>query len=133
MKRLSYLIAAVFVFALISQLALMAATATHPSTSAPAKPAKGATVQVVSVALTDNMIMLKPAMVKAGKVRFDIKNTGKKAHGFEVTAKNMTKKISDIKPGKTHQLTVNLKTGKYTVMDPMNANVKGMKATLTVK
>jgi len=81
--------------------------------------------QRVSVKLSEYAILsssLKPAvfgkasLLKPGQTTFTIKNTGKFPHNFTIihTSPGGTKfKTSDIAPGKSVTLTVNLKPGSY--------------------
>ena len=155
LKRIAYIVALVFVLALVAQWAVFATTATQPTEKQTSKmttpkaghmpskaakiPAKkGATtataLQEVKVKLTDEGVTLDASTVKAGKVRFVARNSGKTAVPLEVKGSGFDQKTLDIQPGKQRQMTVELKRGRYDVYAAgRGLGKRGAKATLTVR
>jgi uncharacterized cupredoxin-like copper-binding protein len=101
------------------------------STQNPSTPASTA-VQKDAVTLDDFAIKPSTTELKAGKVRFSVKNTGKTAHEFVVidTSKPAAKlgkgarvpekgnvgETGNLKPGQTKTLVLNLRKGHYAVI-----------------
>lgn len=172
MKKLSYIVALLFVLAIAAQTVAMAVTPadnanagkmtvtekakqiraerakaraermkTRTETAKVGKgPAKVATapalepVQVVKVSVRDGALTLSQATVKPGKVRFEVRNSGKAVHGFMVKGKSFEQKTADIDMGKKRQMTVVLKPGRYDVYSPVGTDrTKGVKAILIVR
>ena len=139
---------------IIGPLAALAVTGCGSSStkaaSAPAKPTASAlAVQQVPVDLTDFKIAESKTRLHAGKVTFDVKNTGKVPHEFLVidTAKPAAKlghgprvpekgnigETGNLKPGASKTLVLNLPKGHYAVIcnDPGHY-MAGMHKDLTV-
>jgi uncharacterized cupredoxin-like copper-binding protein len=90
--------------------------------------------QTVNVTLKDYSIGLSTRKLKAGTVRFVVKNKGPHTHGFDISGPGVAKaKLKAwLKPGKSTTLTVSVKAGKYSAWCPVPGHVaKGMKGTLT--
>jgi uncharacterized cupredoxin-like copper-binding protein len=101
------------------------------STQNPSTPASAA-VQKDAVALDDFAIKPQTTRLKPGKVRFDVKNSGKTAHEFVVidTSKPAAKlgkgsrvpergnvgETGNLKPGQSKTLVLNLRKGHYAVI-----------------
>jgi uncharacterized cupredoxin-like copper-binding protein len=102
----------------------------NPAASSPAPKTTG----VEKDAVTLDEFAIKPAItkLKAGKIEFDVKNTGKVSHEFVVidTTKPAAKlgkgshvpehgnigETGDLKPGASKKLVLNLKKGHYAVI-----------------
>jgi uncharacterized cupredoxin-like copper-binding protein len=102
------------------------------------KAVKSATSKVsghhINVTMTEYHFDM-PTTAKAGKTTFMIKNSGKKAHAFEIKGQGIDQKLSpNVKAGETRTLEVDLKPGTYNITCPMPFHpMRGMKSTLTVK
>ncbi|MGQ0550340.1 MAG: cupredoxin domain-containing protein [Armatimonadota bacterium] len=91
-------------------------------------PARGAAVNVTE---EEWAIGFGGAAVKAGNVRFVIKNNGAVEHNFVI--KELNVRVEGLQPGMTKEARVDLKHGTYTVVcDIPGHEEAGMKATLTV-
>jgi len=106
-----------------------AVTTTQPTTSTPTTAPKP---QATTVAVTESefKIVLASTSFKAGKITFDVKNTGKLAHDLAIKGGQKTK-LSQ--PGGSAQLAVTLKPGKYHLYCTVPGHEQaGMKADITV-
>ena len=94
-----------------------------------AAPAPG----TVEVRLTEYAIEI-PASLPAGTTTFVIHNEGKKSHSFGIEGEGMHEMLpSPLRPGKSGNLQVTLKPGKYKIRCPIGSHeAKGMAAALTV-
>ena len=98
--------------------------------TAPASPSTTATVKVK---LWEFKLVPTPASVKAGKITFVVRNTGKIQHQFVVIKTNLPPnklpmkgaaasetgsvgKIGEIDPGQTKSVTLTLKPGSYVLI-----------------
>ena len=92
--------------------------------------------KTVDVSLTDFKIdPPSPRIAKAGQVEFRVKNDGGTPHNLEVEGPNgETKLPSDLNPGQTGTLTVDLsKPGKYEWYCPVDKHRDfGMEGQITV-
>jgi uncharacterized cupredoxin-like copper-binding protein len=88
----------------------------------------------VDVTLTEYKIEM-PTSLKPGKTAFVVKNTGKKKHNFEVKGNGTDEKFaSNIEPGETKVLHVQLERGTYDVTCPVDLHpMKGMTTKVTVR
>ena len=88
----------------------------------------------LNVTLTDYHIDM-PGSAEAGKTAFVVKNDGKRSHSFEVMGNGTDKKfLTDVAPGKTKVLHVDLSRGTYTMYCPVDGHRgKGMEQKLTVR
>jgi plastocyanin len=67
----------------------------------------------------------------AGRVRLEIKNTGKYPHSLAISGAGVSAKTKLIQPGKTGVLLVTLKQGVYSLWCPVPGHAaQGMKAEL---
>jgi plastocyanin len=83
----------------------------------------------VNVTAKDFSFKLCMTSVKAGSIKFMIKNDGKTAHDFTIAGH----KSKTIQPGKTTTLTVTLKKGSYPYKCTIDSHAKlGMKGVLRV-
>jgi uncharacterized cupredoxin-like copper-binding protein len=119
------------------------------STSPSAPTAKPAGIQKDSVTLDDFKIVPATTNLTAGKVKFQVKNTGKSSHEFvvidtnkpaaalghgtRVPEKGNVGETGDVKPGASKTLVLNLRKGHYAVIcnDPGHY-MAGMHKDLTV-
>ena len=112
----------------------VAQTASQPSTTQPttSTPTTAPKPQATKVAATESefKIALASTSFKAGKITFDVKNTGKLAHDLAIKGGQKTKLIQ---PGGSAQLAVTLKPGKYHLYCSVPGHEQaGMKADITV-
>jgi len=100
------------------------ATATAPDS------AKGS----VEVKLTEYKIEM-PDLIGAGATTFNVTNTGKETHGFEIEGSGIEKALKPrLKKGESGFLQVDLKPGTYKVYCPVLGHKRhGMSLDLTVK
>jgi uncharacterized cupredoxin-like copper-binding protein len=110
-----------------------------------------ATGTTVSVKLKEFKVLPSPMSVRAGKVTFVVKNTGKVMHemvvvrtnkapsslagsGKEASEKGSVGEVPDVKPGKGGTLTVTLKPGKYVLLCNLPGHYKaGQYTAFTVR
>jgi uncharacterized cupredoxin-like copper-binding protein len=72
--------------------------------------------------------------VKAGRVRFVVKNEGTVDHGFEVEGPGLEEEIDPFPPGRTRTLELDLAPGTYEVYCQVPGHEElGMKGELIVK
>ena len=104
-----------------------AATAsTEPTTTTPPKPQ----ATTVAVSEMEFKITLASTSLKAGKITFDVKNTGKLPHDLAIKGGPKTKLID---PGGSAQLVTTLKAGKYHLYCSVPGHEQaGMKLDITV-
>jgi len=90
-------------------------------------------IPVVEVKLTEFIIEM-PTTVPPGPVAFSVTNAGTMEHNFEVEGQGFEKKFdTNLKPGETRSLRVDLPAGTYTVYCPLDDHQKrGMKLELKV-
>ena len=73
----------------------------------------GQAVQSVSVSEVDYKIRLPETTLKAGKYSFEVQNQGKVPHNLVVKGAGVDEATSDLAPGISESLTVELKPGSY--------------------
>ena len=106
-----------------------APTATAPAQAPANTPA--AKMSHVMVSMSEFKFTLDPASVPAGDVMFMVTNNGTLGHAFEI--EQLGKETETLAPGKTGDLTVNMKPGTYTIYCPVGSHRQlGMTATFTV-
>ena len=90
-------------------------------------------IAVVEVKLTEFAIEM-PSTVTPGKVTFSVTNAGTKEHNFEVEGEGIEKTFdTNLKPGETRNLQVDLPTGTYTVYCSVDDHKKrGMQIEIRV-
>ena len=77
-------------------------------------------------------IGLSTTRAAAGRVRFEIKNTGKYPHALSISGAGVQTKTKLIQPGKSAVLLVTLKHGAYSLWCPVPGHAaRGMKAKVT--
>jgi plastocyanin len=80
----------------------------------------------------DFAIALDKTTIKAGSITFNVKNNGPSPHNIEI--KELSKATTNIDPGKSATLAVDLKPGTYTVICNIPGHEQlGMKVMLTVQ
>lgn len=85
----------------------------------------------VNVSEKEWVIQLSTATVKAGTVKFVIKNEGTIEHNFVIQGANV--EVDTIAPGSSKEVTAQLKPGTYTVVCNIPGHEEaGMKVTITV-
>jgi len=90
--------------------------------------------RTVDVTLTEYQIDM-PTALEAGWTSLRIRNVGKKDHSFKIKGHDLEKKLeSELKPGQSATLQVDLKPGTYRVSCPKNDHDddKNMKLELRV-
>lgn len=91
----------------------------------------GAAAGPVAVSLSEWKIESKPATVKAGKVTFEIKNTGNLEHNFVITGAGRS---PNVLAKDTTKLELDLQAGSYTVVCDLPGHKEaGMTGRLEVK
>ncbi len=73
----------------------------------------GQTAQSVSVSEIDYKIRLPETTLKAGKYTFQVQNQGKVPHNLVIKGTGVDEATSDLAPGISESLTVELKPGSY--------------------
>ncbi len=92
------------------------------------------TVQEISVVLRDFQIVPARMTIKAGTVRFVVKNQGTIAHGFEIDGQGLEEEIEPFAPGRTQTLELELTPGTYEVYCQVPGHKElGMTGELVVK
>lgn len=88
---------------------------------------------VVTVTLREHEIELSGDAM-AGEIVFELSNDGEQVHGFAVEGNEIDETLtSDIRPGSTERVTIELEPGTYTVWCPIGDHRdRGMEATLEV-
>lgn len=98
------------------------------------QPPYGPTVQEISVMLKDGQIIPSRITIKAGKVRFVVRNDGTMDHGFEVEGQGIEEDIDPFSPGRTRTLELELSPGTYEIYCQVPGHKElGMKGELLVK
>jgi hypothetical protein len=92
-----------------------------------------APIPIIEVKLTEFAVEL-PKTVPVGKMIFSVTNAGTMEHNFEVEGQGIEQKFdTNLQPGETRNLQVDLPVGKYTVYCPLNDHKKrGMQLELMV-
>ena len=88
----------------------------------------------VDVKLTEYKIEM-PALIGAGATTFNVTNSGKETHGFEIEGSGIEKALKPrLKKGENGSLQVDLKPGTYKVYCPVIGHKwHGMSLDLTVR
>jgi len=77
-------------------------------------------IPIVEVKLTEFSIAM-PTTVPPGPVTFSVTNAGTMEHNFEVEGQGLEKKFeTNLKPGETQSLRVDLPAGTYTIYCPVD-------------
>jgi uncharacterized cupredoxin-like copper-binding protein len=101
------------------------------TTSTPTTTAAAPQAQKVAVSETEFKITLPSTSFKAGKITFDVKNTGKIPHDLAI--KGTSDKTKLIQAGGSATLSVTLKPGKYELYCSVPGHeAAGMKQNITV-
>lgn len=101
-----------------------------PSGAQPAAPPSEG--QEIEVTMSEFKFEMTPAQVKAGKIRFELKNVGAVEHTFVIEGAG--KGTEQIQPGQGATLEVELAPGTYTVIcDVAGHKEAGMTMELVVK
>jgi len=88
----------------------------------------------VNVSLTERDLDPGRVDVDDGKVEFEVKNDGERLHAFAVETSDGVKRISEIKPGDTENLIVNLPEGSYRMYDPRGSyRERGVRGEVIVR
>lgn len=92
------------------------------------------TAQEISVVLKEWQIIPSRITIKAGRVRFVVRNDGTMDHGFEVEGQGIEEDIDPFSPGRTRTLELELSPGTYEVYCQVPGHEElGMKGELIVK
>jgi len=104
------------------------ATSTTTS-SAAAQSLKTVTISEKEFSLTPSSVSLS----KAGTYTFKAVNNGTITHALEIEGNGVEQKASEIGPGNSTTITVDLKKGSYEMYCPVDGHKnEGMKGTITV-
>lgn len=126
----------VTIFLMLLGLALAACGGgdeTPASTSTPA-PSAGGEGQKFTVDLNEWEIAPKDLQAKAGKISFDLKNTGKFPHSLAIDVNGTKQESKQLKGGETTTWEVDLKAGTYKTWCPVgNHESRGMVGELVVE
>ncbi|MBM4193379.1 MAG: hypothetical protein FJ202_03230 [Gemmatimonadetes bacterium] len=82
--------------------------------------ASASQAQYVDITLNEWKILSKKDTVKAGRVTFQIKNTGSMAHALRITGEGVDKATVDIARNGGGSLVVTLKPGTYELWCPLS-------------
>lgn len=120
--------------ALAAGAALVAAGCGEKKDTTTGSGAASSAPQTVTVRETEYRIApADPGIKKAGTVKFEIRNTGKRTHALVVEGPGGEQKSKPIAPGKSTTLTATLKPGSYQWYCPIDGHKrKGMKGKFTV-
>ena len=114
-----------------------AATTSPTTTEAGATGATGAAGGGETVKISETDFALDPSDVstKAGTVTFKVSNDGETTHNLEVEGNGIEESLpSDLAPGDSADLTVDLTSGTYTMYCPVDGHrEQGMEGTVEVK
>lgn len=90
-------------------------------------------IPIVEVKLREFVIEM-PLAVPIGPVVFSVTNAGTMDHNFEVEGQGLEERFdTNLKPGETRNLQVDLAAGTYTVYCPVDDHkARGMQVELTV-
>lgn len=88
---------------------------------------------LVRVTLTEHEIEV-PAEVPAGELTFELSNEGDQVHGFAVEGEGIDETLTtDVQPGATEAVTIELAPGTYTVWCPIGDHrQRGMEAQIEI-
>ena len=91
--------------------------------------------ETVKIGETEFKLDPSDVNVKAGTVTFDVSNDGSTTHSLEVEGNGIEEELpSDLAPGDTGELTVDLEPGTYTMYCPIDDHRgQGMEGTIKVK
>lgn len=110
----------------------LAACGSNEATNTPAGTGGGA--QNITVDLNEWEVAPKDLKVKAGKITFDVKNTGKFLHSLAIEGGGVKQESQKIKGGENTKLEVDLKPGTYKTWCPVgNHEEQGMVGELVVE
>jgi hypothetical protein len=89
----------------------------------------------VNVTMKEWSITVSPASVKAGNVTLKMRNEGAQPHGIYIDGPGVQRKAPLTDPGDTTELTLDMPTGEFNLVDFVknNESKHNMTATLTVK
>lgn len=89
--------------------------------------------QEVSVKLTERDLDPGRVDVDAGTIDFEVRNDGDRLHAFAVRTPDGVERITEIKPGDSETLTVDLPVGRYRMYDPRGSyRLRGVSGTVVV-
>ena len=113
------------------------AATTSAATTTGATGATGAAGGGETVKISETDFKLNPSDVntKAGTVTFQVSNDGQTTHNLEVEGNGVEEELpSDLAPGDSGDLSVDLQPGTYTMYCPVDGHrEQGMEGTVTVK
>lgn len=118
---------------ILTILAACGGQATPPTTPEGVSPAPTAGGTVVEVTLTEWRIDMPPSL-PAGMTTFEVTNAGTFVHNFRIVGQGIEKQFdSNLQPGETNTMQVELKAGSYEVDCPVAGHAdQGMRLELTV-
>ncbi len=88
----------------------------------------------VDVELSEYVIRM-PESIQSGPTEFVVTNAGTEEHNFEIEGQGIEEELeTNLQPGETGTLQVDLEPGTYTIYCPVNDHREhGMELTLTVQ
>lgn len=93
----------------------------------------GGRASTVNVTEKEWIIQFANPTIKTGWVKFVVKNEGAEAHNFVIQGTSVEVAVHNIRPGKSKEVTFDLKPGFYSVFCSLPGHeAAGMKTTLTV-
>ena len=93
----------------------------------------GSSKATIRVTEREYKISLSTKQAQSGRVRFEIKNTGKYPHSLSIAGAGVKAKTKLIQPGKSAVLRVDLEHGSYALWCAVPGHAaRGMKAALAV-
>ena len=106
----------------------------HRTNMDSANPTLSAGAPTVDVALSEYSIAM-PEAVKAGPIDFRVSNDGSVPHSLAVEGGAVNREMeTEVEPGATRLMMVNLLPGTYTITSPVDNDVeRGMKRQLVVR
>jgi len=123
------------VWILAPAVLLLSACGGSSNNSAGSSTGSGPPLQTISLSEKEFSITPKAISVsKPGTYAFHVKNDGRITHALEVQGNGVQQRTSDIPPGGSATLTVNLaKKGSYAVFCPIDGHRQnGMQASLAI-
>lgn len=108
-------------------------TATAATTESSTTAAAGGG-ETVKISETDFKLTPSDPTVKAGAVTFDVSNDGGTLHNLQIEGNGVEQTTSDLQPGDSGQLAVDLKPGSYEIYCTIDGHKDlGMDGTVTVQ
>ncbi len=106
----------------------------EPTPGGQAETSEGGPVQQVQAIMDEWSIGLSTVDVKAGRVRFVVRNAGSTVHALGIAGPNVNERTEDFPAGETRVLEVTLAPGSYELNCPVGGHTElGMQASIRVR